>query len=335
MTNFKECKICKKIFNYQCGEFSEHLKKEHNFNRREYIILTEYANKVPKCECGYCDEDAKFLERKNIFLNIKYEHRKFDWLKKKYIEKNGIPLCKSCKNTVNFNRGIPNLYCSYKCLPSNWNQKKIKNTLLNKYGVDNAGKIEGASDKAKFTKFLKYGDENYVNVQKSKKTKKEKYGNENYINLEKIKISNYKKYGVDSFSKTESFKKMASDTVIKTNEENKFSLIKRYKNTELYYQGTYEYRFLEYCEKNNIINFIKRSKSFYYLEGDTDIGLRHLPDFVFKNKFIIEVKSTYILEKQGGWNVISAKKRSVEKFDYVYVLILDNNFENLNDILSI
>jgi len=140
------------MFNYQCGEFSEHLKKEHNINRKEYIVLIEYNNEIPKCKCGFCNDDSDFLDRKNIFLNIKYEHRKFDWLEKKYIENNGIPLCKTCNCEVKFHRGIPNLFCSHKCFPSNWNQEKIKNTLLNKYGVDNSAKIEGASEKAKVTK---------------------------------------------------------------------------------------------------------------------------------------------------------------------------------------
>jgi len=148
-----------------------------------------------------------------------------------------------------------------------------------------------------------------------------------------MRESNFKKYGVDSYSKTNIFKNIASKTAIKTNNKNK-KTIKNFKETNIYYQGTYEYRFLEYCENIKMFKFIKRSKSFNYLKEDENIGYRHLPDFLFKKTYIIEIKSTYILNKQGGWSVIDAKKRSVESKGYEYILVLDNNFDTFNEILT-
>ncbi len=323
MEKYKECKICNNVYNYQCGEFSNHIEKEHRLNREQYVVITEYNSNHPKCQCGYCDDDSAFILRKNSFHNINSEHRKFDWIEKKYIEKYGIPICKECNNSeVKFHRGKPNTYCSLSCKPSSWNQEKVSKTVKERYGVDNVMKIQLI--KTKVSSIFK-------NNKKAKSTKKERYGDENYCNIEKAKNTCMDKFGVDSYSKTDKFREQASKTAIKTNSENKIT-IKPYKKTNLYYQGTYEFRFLEYCEKNNIFNLIERSKSFNYLPEDLRIGHRHLPDFLFKDKYIIEIKSTYILEKQGGWDVINAKKRSVEKSGYEYILVLDNKFDTFNKI---
>lgn len=41
--------------------------------------------------------------------------------------------------------------------------------------------------KSKATRLAKYGNENYVNLEKMRQTKLEKYGDANYNNVEKIK----------------------------------------------------------------------------------------------------------------------------------------------------
>mgnify|MGYP003342547555 CR=1 FL=1 len=56
-----------------------------------------------------------------------------------------------------------------------------------KYGVDHPSKLLDFKSKLKHTKLIKYGDENYVNVEKSKITKQNKYGSEKYNNSEKLK----------------------------------------------------------------------------------------------------------------------------------------------------
>lgn len=333
MEKFRECKICNNVYNYQCGEFSNHIKNEHGLSREQYIVITEYNNEHPKCQCGYCNDDATFLPRTNLFLKINSAHKEFNWLENKFIEKYGEPKCKTCGIIVKFHRGKPNIYCSPSCKPSSWNQDTVKKTVIEKYGVKNVMEIKSVKEKvANIVKDYWKNNKN-KGVEKIKQTKKDRYGDENYCNINKIKQTLIKKYGVDSYFKTDKARNKSSETVIKTNENNKFLLIKQYKNTDLYYQGTYEYKFLEHCEKNDILNLIKRSKSFHYLLEDTNMGFRHLPDFVFKDKYVIEIKSTYILNKQGGWSVIDAKKRSVENRGYEYVLVLDNNFSIFDKII--
>lgn len=360
MNSMKKCEICNEEFHYQSGQFLIHLAEHHNINREEYIVLTEFKENHPKCQCGYCDENAKFNDRKNKFYKINYEHRSFEWIKKEYIKKHGVPMCETCKiKPVLFHRGVPNIYCSHKCQPNNWNQKQVKETVKSRYGVDNVGKLESSKIKAKKTRLEKYGDENYVNLEKIEKTCLEKYGTKSSIEcpeiLEKGKKTNLKRYGFYTYSKTDKFRKESSDRMVLNNPmKNKetvdkqtetflnkietgeiiFFRTKQYKDTALHYQGTYEYDFLEYCENAGILEEIKNSKSFKYLKEDELLEKRHLPDFLFRQNYIIEIKSTYILEKQGGWSIIDAKKRSVESCGYVYLLILDKNMSEFIDILN-
>jgi hypothetical protein len=91
----------------------------------------------------------------------------------------------------------------------------IKSTLLKKYGVDHASKINGFSEKLKKTKLERYGDENYVNLEKAKQTKLERYGNENYINRDKFKKTCLEKYNVENPSQVNEFTQKANDTKLK------------------------------------------------------------------------------------------------------------------------
>lgn len=333
--NNKICVLCNGTFDYQCGEFSIHLKEKHKISREQYIVLTQYNNIHPKCECGYCVDDSEFIPRKNLFHIINPSHRKFDWLEEKYIEKNGIPLCIGCnENPVSFKRGMPNSYCSQSCHPSNWNQDKINKTVLEKYGVTNVMHINSVKEKVGEKSHNSWVNNGKNRDVKTKATKLERYGNENYVNIEKIKETCLKNCGFDTFFKTEEFRQASSKRMVERLTSGKIEFFtKKYKDYDLYYQSSYEYRFLEHCENNNIIDLITRSKSFKFLEEDNVNRKRHVPDFLFKSKNIIEIKSTYILGLQGGAEILEAKKRSVERLGYVYLLVLDNNFTEFN-ILS-
>jgi hypothetical protein len=114
-------------------------------------------------------------------------------------------------------------YCSQNC--SNKSKKrtdKIKQTCLDKYGVENAakslsvkekskqtcierygvefiGQYEQQKEKSKQTKQLKYGNENYNNTSKIKSTKQVRYNNEYWCNCDKIKQTKLEKYNNENF----------------------------------------------------------------------------------------------------------------------------------------
>lgn len=335
MSKKKKCELCDGEFDYQCGEFSNHLKSEHVITREEYVILTEYNNVKPKCKCGYCEDDAKFIKRKNEFHNINPEHRKFDWIEEQYILKFREPKCEKCGESVNFNRGVPYTYCSKKCKPSSWNQKKVKQTVRENYGVDNVMDIPRVREKQSESITKTWSNKKGSILKKSRKTRLDRHGDENFNNPERKKKTCLEIYGVDSFSKTDEFREIASKTAIKTNEYNKFTPIERYEDTDLYYQGSYEKRFLNYCRSKGVIDQVENSKAFKYLEEDRFAGIRHIPDFKFGDNYIIEIKSTYIMELQGGKKVIEAKKRAVESTGMKYLLVIDSNFSKFDETFEL
>ena len=49
----------------------------------------------------------------------------------------------------------------------------------------------------------------------------------------------------------------------------------------------------------------------------------------------IEIKSSYIMKKQGGVDAVFAKKKAVEFSGKKYIFLLDKNYSIFNDILTI
>lgn len=133
-----KCEICNEVFkNNLGGDLTKHLKKAHNMSMSDYYVVTKLNGVEPKCECGYCNERPNF--RRGKFSRFAIGHKKHDWCEINFIKLNGKPKCQNpeCDNEVGFHRGIPKSYCSFTCLPSRWNQEKVKQTVKIKYGVDN------------------------------------------------------------------------------------------------------------------------------------------------------------------------------------------------------
>ena len=98
------------------------------------------------------------------------------------------PVCPICGGRLSFGYDQRSgLYfarhCSRRCKQLDENvRRKQRNTKLTRYGNENFVNIE----KTAKTKEQKYGSKTYNNVEKNKQTKKERYGNENYNNREKF-----------------------------------------------------------------------------------------------------------------------------------------------------
>jgi len=330
-----QCEICGKEFkNNLGGNLTIHLLNEHNLMMGDYYVLTKLNGVEPKCQCGLCEDRPLFHRGK--FSEFAINHDTFEWQEKRYVELYSQPKCHNpnCNNVVNFYRGKPNKYCSHKCQPNYWNQDKVKRTVNNKYSVDNVFQIQTIKDKIVKTNMAKYGVKYHQELpdfnDKLKIANINRYGVEVPQQLpefvEKKKNSLLIKYGVEHYSKTNVFKEIASKNMCRYNENvNTNHKIRYYNNTEIYYQSMHEYRFLEYCEKNNLLQYVDNAPTFKYL--DSSIGKWHLPDFKFKNSFIIEIKSSYWFKRQGGFEKLNAKKESVEYAGYQYIFILDENYE--------
>lgn len=118
---------------------------------------------------------------------------------------------KECKNALSLqNRDIAK------------EQEHLKRTLLDKYGVDNAMRIEGTKDKLKQTNLEKYGSEWYTQTQEYKdnvkQTSLEKYGVEHHLQsaevIAKRTATVNAKYGVDNVAQSAEVKQSIRSSLI-------------------------------------------------------------------------------------------------------------------------
>jgi len=212
--------------------------------------------------------------------------------------------------------------CSKKCSA----QKRI-NTNVEKYGVENVSQSNKIKDKKKESSIEKYGCINPFQSEdvkdKIKKSNLEKYGCINPSQSDKIKDkikkSNLEKYGVENPQQNLEIYEKTQKTRL---------LVKKYKNTELSYQGTYELDFLnKYYDKLKI----KKGETIMY-NFNNELKAYH-PDFYIEDfNLLVEIKSTYIWELLLDKNL--AKVEHLNQNNIKYIIIFDKNYDELEKILT-
>jgi hypothetical protein len=240
-------------------------------------------------------------------------------------------------NLIKF--GVKNVFGSYKI------KSKIKNTNLEKFGVENISQSEdikrrkietclknngvkyGFSDKEKTQKTInsKYNVSHHFQdpsiFQKQKNTIKEKFGVENISQSKEIKDKKkdtcLKNYGVEF---------PAQDSSIFENIQKSSYTIKKYKDTNIWYQGSYELDFLERYYK--IFPNIKRGPSIKYIYNDQN-KIYHSDFYIPSMNLIIEIKNNYLYGRDK--NIIELKKESCEKEGYKFLIIIDKKYNELNE----
>lgn len=250
--------------------------------------------------------------------------------------------------------------CSRKC-----SNQKVVNTNFSKFGVENISQLEEIKIKKKETCFKNYGVEspaknkeildkikislkktysdNLEEIQnKMKKTNLERYGVEEPNNLdwvkEKIKKTFLEKYGVENINLLPEIK----NKIIKSNLEkygveypiqdltrtNKGLLIKKYKDTNLYYQGSYELDFLN--KYYNKLKITRGETIKYEINGEIK---NYYPDFLIEDfNLLVEIKSTYVWNKHLENNLAKIKHLNENKINFI--LIMDKDYNELNRIIK-
>lgn len=107
---------------------------------------------------------------------------------------------------------------------------------------------------------------------------------------------------------------------------------KKFKNTKLIYQSSYELDFLLWCESKNILNRIENSpcisdKAYPYAF--------YAPDYILDSTYIIEVKSSYIerLQEKKHPGILKLKEQLVIKSGHRFLYILDKNYSLIESII--
>jgi hypothetical protein len=267
------------------------------------------------------------------------------------------------KYNLNFKR-----YGYYSCIKCG--NIKRKQSVQNKYGVDNISKNFLIKEKKKKTCIKNYGvenpsqsliihkrkqetmQENYgVNYafeskylyDKMKEIKLNKYNNEYYTNIEKAKNTVLFKYGVSNISQLDFVKKLKANTCY-----NNYGVEHPSQNKDIFEkQQKISYKILKY-ENNNIyyqgsyeLDFLK---NFYRIYPDIQRGCSieyifnnenkiYHPDFYIKDlNLIIEIKSFYTYNKELIKN-LSKEQACIDK-NYKFIFIIDKCYDDFNEIIK-
>ena len=141
-----KCQLCGvEYVNNLGGALTIHLKKVHLLSLADYVVLTDLNGVEPRCACGTCNERPLFYRGK--FSKYAMFHKTYPGRQKRYIEMFGKPVCIRCGSDVEFYRGEPRLFCSVQCamigkgFGNPKTQKKIKEVIFERYGVDHNLKV--------------------------------------------------------------------------------------------------------------------------------------------------------------------------------------------------
>jgi acyl carrier protein len=201
-------------------------------------------------------------------------------------------------------------------------KKKVKNTIKERFGVEHHLQLPEIIEKQKQTNLKRYG---FYSASKNDKIKN------------KIKKIAQEKYGVENVSQNKEIKQKKKDTSLKNfgvshhlkdkemfqkHQKSQYR-VHKYKETELYYNGSYEKHFLELMEEKGLLNEIYNGDSFIYILNDCE-HTYHV-DYKFRNNQI-EIKSGWTYNKNGKdielQNLNETKWNSVrEKGENLIVLI--------------
>lgn len=212
---------------------------------------------------------------------------------------------------------------------------KIKETNKNRYNVEFPMQRKEVMEKSKQTLLEKYNIENISQREDIRKIRSERLKNEDYQN--KMLEGVISKFGIDNVSKLQSIKNQKEQTLMLnygvTNPSQSVFLfeksqksgkkIKFHKNTNLYYRGTYELHFLDFCFEHKI-DVIKGPSITFQYKGKKKVY--HSDYFIPDHNLICEIKSNYYYNKYMDLNKI--KKRETIKMGYNFIFILDKNYTN-------
>lgn len=231
-------------------------------------------------------------------------------------------------------------------------KKKCQETWLDNYGVNHPMKDENVRNSQHKTMLDLYGTEhalcNEDILNKMLNKQLEKYGMLFFKSdefKEKNEITCLEKYNVKSILLNEDIKLKRDNTMLEKygvlySGQNKEILekilksskkINKYKDTELYYQGSYEKDFLEFCENLNILDKIKRGFTIKYeMEGEI---LIYFPDFFIEEiNLIVEIKSSYWYKVHEKRNI--QKEINCKELNYEYVMIMDKNYSEFIKLIK-
>lgn len=228
---------------------------------------------------------------------------------------NNPPCCAVCGSPVKFINITLGYHktCSYKCAQNNSETKeKLKQTNLERYGVENYSQYKDYKDKIKQTNLKRYGVEFYASTEECKdkhiKTYLKKYGVENPMQLKEFKDkliqTNLKRYGVKNYAKTEECKNKMKQTNLERYGVDHYSKTNSYKKTMSEKTSEIQQKMYITKKKNHTFGTSKIEKLFQgWLDKENIIyeyQYKNKEKYPFNCDFYFPEKDLY-LEIQGNW----------------------------------
>jgi hypothetical protein len=301
-------------------------------------------------KCQKCDKKYSTLSHLSRHAGTIHGNKKeyYD----RYLKKEKEGICFECGKPTEYTNKWQNaykIYCSDKCKKQGV-PKKVEKTTSKKYGVSNVNKLKRIRNRIKKTNKKKYGNScpmQNIEIQKNIREQNLKnLGVELPFQSKKIRIKGRKtmkeKYGVEYTYQSSELYEKCKTTMIKKYEmpftlqsdklfEQSFKtriLLKRFRDTNILYQGSYELDFLEkYFHRLNI----QRASSIkYQLKNKERI---YYPDFFLQDlNLIIEIKNKYLAKRDRLQ--IKAKERAVIFQGFKFIMILGKKYDEFEKLLS-
>jgi hypothetical protein len=235
-------KIAYNYYKEHLLEFDERLNnKEINYSEVFYILKygenkkCKYGNATPffkyatgyrtfcgtgkKCKCKLEFMSVKMKEMTHS-MNEDQKKSKTEKTKKTNLEKYGGHFSKTDEFKNRVKQTSIEKYGVENYSQTNEYKEKVKQTNIEKYGVFQYSQTNDFKERVKKTNLERYGAESPMQVdefkEKLKQTILERYGVENPMQMDefknKIKQTNLERYGVESYSRTEEFREKAKQT---------------------------------------------------------------------------------------------------------------------------
>jgi hypothetical protein len=209
-------------------------------------------------------------------------------------------------------------------------KQQYKKTCLEKYGTEYYTQSKNYLNKSQITNFKKSKEEKDQKIKKIKQTCLEKYDciapAQNKEIQEKIKQTCLDKYGTENVMHSKEIQKIWQKNIFKRKEyllpSNEYIKLQGYEpktlDVILQYTDVFDINF----NPKPILYYYKNKKHYYF------------PDFyIISLNLIIETKSTWILNEQGK-EKNNAKFEACKNNGFNFLLVLDNNHEELHNLLK-
>ena len=276
-----------------------------SLNEKVFLLLNDLSE-PPKCP--YCNNFRKYHKR-NYLKTCCKKKCQYD----------------SKKDTMYKNLGIINVFQLETV------KESIKQTNLEKRGVEYSLQSKDVRDKGKETKLKKYNDINFNNSQKSELTNLERRGCKRPMQdknvIEKYKQTMKENHGVEW--------PMQCPEIFERAQQNSYRG-EWYKG--FFCRSNNEKDFLEYCVQCDIFKLITKFPNrkyplWYKVNNEIDYH-KYYPDFFIpKHNIIIEIKSfyTYYGKNNKLEPINLAKKNAAINAGFEHIFIIDYDYKEFNN----